>query len=87
MKENVSAQSLVESVHEIEPLIREHGPRGEMECRLPDPVVDALLGIGLYRLWVPSALGGMEVDPMTALRVFEEVSRIDSAAGWNLRSL
>ena len=40
---------------------------------------------GLYRLWRPRAFGGLEVDPMTAFRVFEEVSRIDSAAGWNLQ--
>ena len=40
---------------------------------------------GLYRLWRPRAFGGLEVDPMTAFRVLEEVSRIDSAAGWNLQ--
>jgi alkylation response protein AidB-like acyl-CoA dehydrogenase len=36
-------------------------------------------------MWRPKVFGGLEVDPMTAFRVFEEVSRLDSAAGWNLQ--
>jgi alkylation response protein AidB-like acyl-CoA dehydrogenase len=39
---------------------------------------------GIYRMWIPRAYGGLEVDPMTALRVLEEAARIDSAAAWNL---
>ena len=81
----VSSESLLERVAEIEPIIREHGPVAEAERRLPDPVVDAMRDAGLYQMWMPSSVGGMEVDPITACRVFEEVSRIDSAAGWNLQ--
>jgi alkylation response protein AidB-like acyl-CoA dehydrogenase len=29
--------------------------------------------------------GGLEVDPMTAFRVFEQISRFDSAAAWNVQ--
>jgi alkylation response protein AidB-like acyl-CoA dehydrogenase len=47
--------------------------------------MEAMRDKGLYRMWRPKALGGMEVDPVTGFRVFEEVSRIDSAAGWNLQ--
>ena len=81
----VSASSLLERVAEIEPIIREHAPRGEADRRLPDPVVSAMRDAALYRLWIPRRFDGLEVDPMTAFRVFEEVSRIDSAAGWNLQ--
>lgn len=76
--------SLLDAVHQIEPLIRAHGAEAEWERRLPDAVVNAMRECGLYRLWRPKALGGFEVDPMTAFQVFEEVSRIDSAVGWNL---
>ena len=84
MSDTVTSESPLKAVKEIEPIIREHAPRGEVECRLSDPVVDAMRGVGLYRIWVPEAFGGLEADPMTGMRVFEEVSRIDSAAGWNL---
>lgn len=79
------AASLLEIVHEIEPVIRAHGAEAEENRRLSDAVVSAMRERGLYRLWRPKALGGLEVDPMTAFKVFEEVSRIDSAAGWNLQ--
>ena len=77
--------SLLNAVREIEPIIRAHASQAESERDLPDSVAKALREHGLYRLWRPKAFGGLEVDPMSALRVFEEVSRIDSAAGWNLQ--
>jgi alkylation response protein AidB-like acyl-CoA dehydrogenase len=36
-------------------------------------------------LWRPHALGGFELDPISAFRVLEAVARIVSAAGWNLQ--
>jgi alkylation response protein AidB-like acyl-CoA dehydrogenase len=37
---------------------------------------------GLFRLWVPRALGGEETGPMTLVRVVEAISKADGAAGW-----
>lgn len=79
------AQSLIDIVHQIEPVIREHTEEAERERQLSDSVAEAMRAHGLYRLWRPRAFGGLEVDPMTAFRVFEEVARIDSAAGWSLQ--
>ena len=50
--------------------------------RLPSSLVDAITGAGLFRLWLPRSLGGEETDPMTFVRVVEEVSRADGATGW-----
>jgi len=36
----------------------------------------------LFRLWIPRTLGGEETDPMTLVRVVEEISRADGATGW-----
>ena len=76
---------LLGRVRELEPLIREHAPRAERERRLAQPVSDALRDAGFFRIFRPASRGdGLELDPVTAFRVFEELSRIDSAVGWNV---
>jgi len=85
MKAPLTTASLLENVQEIAPIIQEHAVRGEQERRLAPSVVEAMVEAGLFRMWTPQVFGGLEVDPVTAMRVFEEVSRLDSAAGWNLQ--
>ena len=80
-----SLDSLLARVRRIEPVLRTQAAAAETQRRLPLEVVRAMRDEGLFRLWKPRAIGGLEVDPMTAFQVFEAVSRIDSAAGWNLQ--
>ncbi|MEF3074181.1 acyl-CoA dehydrogenase family protein [Methylobacter sp. Wu1] len=80
-----TTDTLLRAVREIEPIIRQHAPEAERERKLAAPVAKAMHQAGLYRLWRPKAFGGFELDPISGFRVIEEVSRIDSAAGWNLQ--
>jgi alkylation response protein AidB-like acyl-CoA dehydrogenase len=77
--------SLLDIVHQIEPVIRTHAADAERDRHLSDAAVAAMRTARLYQLWRPRALGGLEVDVITGFRVIEEMSRIDSAAGWNLQ--
>jgi len=77
-------ETLVSKAHELGPLIREHATEGERQRRLAKPVVEALDRAGLTRMYLPKGLGGLETDPVTGMRVVEEVSRFDAAAGWHL---
>ena len=86
---NVQADARVQSyeelrriVEEVEPVIRNGAARAESEGNVPAEVREALRAAGLFRIWIPASLGGWEVDPVTALRIFEDLSTIDSAAGW-----
>lgn len=63
-------------------IIRAHADAGEQERRLSRPVVEALTEAGIFRLLTPRAFGGLEVDPATACRAVEELSRIDGSTGW-----
>ena len=85
MATNVTADSLLDRVKKLAPIIREHAAEAEEQRRLSRPVVDAMHQAGLYSMAHPKAFGGLEVDPLTMFRVVEEVARYDSAAGWNLQ--
>ena len=75
-------EGIVAAARDVGSLIAKHVETTERNRRLAPPVTDALRAAGLFRLFTPRALGGLEVDPVTFARVVEEVSTFDSAAGW-----
>ena len=80
----VSEQSLIERLRQLEPLIRTSGAWAEENCRMHPEVFQALSEAQLFSIWKPAGLGGLELDPVTGLRIFEEAARIDPAVGWTL---
>src|SRR5262249_7533631 len=80
-----TADSLLQSVNAIAPLLREHAAKAEEQRRLPRAVFDAMVAAGLYNMARPKAFGGLELDPLTMFDVIEEIARHDSAAAWNLQ--
>jgi indole-3-acetate monooxygenase len=62
------------------------GSHAEIERaqRLPKALVEQLHAAGFYRLVIPRELGGLQVDPLTSLRVVELVSEGAGSVGWNL---
>jgi hypothetical protein len=74
--------SFIVAAEGLAPQVAAFAEEGERSRRLPLPLVEAMARAGLFRLWIPQALGGPEVDPMTFLRVVETISTVDGSAGW-----
>jgi alkylation response protein AidB-like acyl-CoA dehydrogenase len=58
----------------------------EIEGRraLPEPIVEALVELGLFRLLLPRSLGGAELPPAVYVQVIEEVAKHDASTAWCL---
>jgi alkylation response protein AidB-like acyl-CoA dehydrogenase len=63
--------------------LRAAAAAAEANHRLSDELVAAMRDAGLFRMWRPKSLGGLELDCKTGVRIFEELSRFDASAGWN----
>jgi indole-3-acetate monooxygenase len=77
---------LLDAALELGPLIAEHRAEAERNRRVPAAVIQAMKDAGLLRMMTPKSMGGLEADPITSARVFEEVARFDSAASWILQA-
>jgi indole-3-acetate monooxygenase len=77
-----AANDILAATRALAPLIQESLSAMDAERRLPPRLVDALRELGAFRMAVPRAYGGMELDPMTQIRVVEELSRMDGSVGW-----
>jgi len=76
--------TILESARALRPLVESVRDEMEAQRRMPASLVQAMAGARLFHLFVPNSIGGLEVDPMTFMRVIEEVSAMDGSAGWNL---
>ena len=56
----------------------------ERRRELPEPVVDALVERGLFRLLLPRSLGGAELLPADFVPVIEEIAKADASTAWCL---
>jgi indole-3-acetate monooxygenase len=84
MKDNVptSITGLLDALHDLEPLIAARRDAFDQERRLPDDVFAALADAGLFRLWLPHALGGPELSPHAFMDVVEAAAALDGSIGW-----
>ena len=76
--------ALIEAAQSIAALVRACRDEGERDRRLPAQVLAAMHEARLFRMYIPKALDGLEIDPITSMIVVEEIARADAAVAWNL---
>ena len=82
--QDISAEEAVARARGLQGLVDEQGAECERLGKLTQDVDDALHETGLYGMWVPKSLGGLELDPLSSLEVIEAVSYGQPSAGWVL---
>jgi len=74
--------SPVETAKTLAPLIRSCTDQIDADRELPQPLFEALADAGLFRLALPRAVGGAELDLPTYIEVLEEIGKADTSTAW-----
>jgi alkylation response protein AidB-like acyl-CoA dehydrogenase len=80
-----STSPLLKSVAEIAPVLRLNSAEAEETRTLPKASYDAMVEAGLFRMFIPKSLGGLQTDVVSGFEAIEAVARVDSAAAWCLQ--
>ncbi|HMJ46953.1 MAG TPA: acyl-CoA dehydrogenase family protein [Ferruginibacter sp.] len=81
---SISSDELLETAKKIGPFLNQFIDEEESNRRPSSQVLSCLRENGLFRLFMPKSLDGIETDPLTTAKVVEEVSRHNTGAGWSL---
>lgn len=80
--ETITGAAILDAARALRPQIRAAAEEIERERRLPLPLVRAMQDAGIFRMPMPKAWGGPEVDPLTQVRIVEELAYADTSVGW-----
>jgi alkylation response protein AidB-like acyl-CoA dehydrogenase len=81
---DIDAQPVVRAAIAIRPELRRWHEQIEREQRLHPDLVRQLHAAGFYRMVLPRSLGGLQLDPLTYLRVVELLAAGAGSVGWNV---
>ena len=79
-----AVREALQAVRALRPRFEAAGSEMDRARRLPQDLVEALVEAGLFRLALPRAAGGAEVDLLGFLDVAEALAAADGSAGWCL---
>ena len=75
-------RELLAAVDSIAGILSEQAAIDEANSTLSAKTVEALQTAGMFRLKLPTSLGGAEADPATQILVLEELAYASAAASW-----
>ena len=78
----MSAGDFCEQLQNLSETVARERAAFDSARRLPDDLYRSLSDSGLFRLWLPTALGGPELSALNFMDVVEEASALDGTIGW-----
>ena len=79
---SAGASTLAERVNGLSDAVAAQRSRFDSDGRLPDDLFNELATLGLFRLWLPAALGGPELTALEFMEVVEAAAALDGTIGW-----
>jgi alkylation response protein AidB-like acyl-CoA dehydrogenase len=80
--DSLTGADILEAARALAPQIRAAANEIEKGRRLPLHLVRAMQRAGVFRMPMPRSWGGPEVDPVTQIRIVEELATADPSVGW-----
>ena len=80
MPDHDSHSALLEVAHAFRPRIIAERDHIEAARRIPEGIAQDLAGAGFFRIFLPEVYGGLDLTPVQAMEVFEELARADLRA-------
>lgn len=74
--------SILASIRALRPILQSRSEEIDEARRLPDDIVDALRRAGLFRMMMPRAWGGPEMNPMQVNEAIEELAIGNASVAW-----
>src|SRR5262247_1974941 len=77
-----AAAMILEAARAFRPRILAERERIETDRRLPEDLTRDLAREGFFRIFLPAAYGGLDLTPLEAMEVYEELARADASVAW-----
>jgi indole-3-acetate monooxygenase len=82
MPDTRTATALLETARAFRPRIIAQRELIEASRRLPEDLARELAEAGFFRISLPEAYGGLDLSPVAALDILEELARADASVAW-----
>jgi alkylation response protein AidB-like acyl-CoA dehydrogenase len=82
MAETRRGAALLEVARSFRPRILAERDRIEAARRLPEDLTRDLASAGFFRIYLPKAYGGLDLTPIEAMEIFEDLARADASVAW-----
>ena len=79
---SVAALELAAGIHELAAAVAEHRSTFDADGRLPDHLFEQLAELGLFRLLLPTPVGGHGLSALEFMDVVEAAAALDGTIGW-----
>lgn len=82
MPDTGTRNALLKAARRLRPRILAERDHIEASRRLPADFTQELARAGFFRIFLPEAYGGLDLTPMAAMEVLEELARADASVAW-----